>query len=318
MPTYAYMNLAGSVGKTSTVIATACVLAKQGLSVEIIDFDLQANISTVFGYPYFAGRTIVDVIREKATISDVVLPARMHLGDDPETNEPVYEEIPNISIVPTARAALKPLDFELKSMSGGMNRLRKALVQDADQRAGTQPDVRLIDCGGVENTLNEVAAIAVTADDDDTRPGAYGVITCAKPAGKELEGVPDLLEKMGTWSETYNRPVSLLSIVPTIIPVQGGAVSASERESRQYQFRVSGGYRPMLERLEDVYDDALVGGVTPPVRRNTQVDHAFTARTPLPYFKPSATQDIMADYELVTEYQQKRGLFIPRRHLRAA
>lgn len=318
MLTYAYMNLAGSVGKTSTVIATACLLARQGLSVEIIDFDLQANISTVFGYPYYQGPTIVDVIRKQATIADVVRPARFHLGDDPGSGEPVYEQIPNISVVPTARAALKPLNIELPAFSDGMTRLRKALVFDADQRAANQPDVRLIDCGGVENTLTDVAAIAVTAADDDTRPGAYGIITCAKPAGKELEGVPDLLEKMANLTDTYNRPVSLLSIVPTIVPVQGGAVGAAEKESRQYQFRVSGGYRPMLEQLEDVYGEALIGGVTPPVRRNTQVDHAFTARVPLPYFRPSATQDIMADYELVVAHQQHRGLFVPRRHLRVA
>ncbi|MEV0773618.1 ParA family protein [Nocardia salmonicida] len=316
-PTYAYVNLAGSVGKTSTVVATAYILARQGLSVEVVDFDLQAGVSTVYGYPYYDGPTIVDVIRQKASIADVARPARMLLGIDPETNEPVYEEIPNISIVPTARRALKPLNAELAS-SGAMTRLRKAFVFDADQRGDKQPDVRLIDCGGVENTLNDVAMLSVTAEDDDDRPGAYGVITCAKPAGKELEGIPDLLEKTSELSDTYNRRVTLLSIVPTIIPVQGGTPGAAEKEGRQYHFRVSGGYRPMLEQTEDVYDSALVGGVTPPVRRNTQVDHAFTARTPLPLFKPALTQDIMSDYELVVAYQRERGLFVPRRHLRAA
>ncbi|WP_225730992.1 MULTISPECIES: ParA family protein [unclassified Nocardia] len=309
MSVYAFMSMAGSTGKSASLGAFAWLLAQQGLKVRLIDFDAQANTSTVYGYPYYQGLTVGDVVREKASIGEVEVFAQRYIGVDADTNEIVYEPIPNLTVVPTYRKALTPLISELSGAK--VNRLRKALVVDADQRPEAQPDITLIDCGGTESPLLIAGALATSAFDDDDRPGAWGVITCAKPAGKEIEGIPDLIESLADWRETYNRQLELVAVVPTIIPAQGGRV-AKEDEPDRYQFRIGGGYREMLTDLEAEYADALIGGVTPPIRRTVQVDHAYSARTPLVLFKPSETRDIMDDYAVALAHLQKRGVFVPR------
>ena len=309
---YAFMSMAGSVGKTASLTTFAVILSQHlGIKVRVIDFDAQANTSTVFGYPYYRGRTVGEVVREEASIADVEVPAQLFMGFDAETDEMVYRTLPNLTVVPTYRKAVTSLIPEL--VGPKVNRLRKALVIDADQRPEDQPDITLIDCGGLETPLLTVGALATTAADDDPRPGAYGVITCAKPAGKEVEGVPDLIETLADWSESYNRPMQLLTVIPTIIPAQGGRLTKVEEEQgERWQFRVAGGYREMLIDLEEQYATALVGGVTPPVRRRSGVDHAFSARLPLAYYKPAETRDIVDDYTLGLTHLMQRGLFIPR------
>ena len=90
MPTYTVANMSGSVGKTTSVVTSAVLLAATGLRVRVIDLDPQANASTWLGYPNITGATIADVLRLDATINDIERPARVIQGYS-EEGEPVYD-----------------------------------------------------------------------------------------------------------------------------------------------------------------------------------------------------------------------------------
>ena len=131
MPTYTVANMSGSVGKTTSVVTSAVLLAATGLRVRVIDLDPQANASTWLGYPDITGTTIADVLRLDATINDIERPARIIQGYT-EDGEPVYGgaadgQIDNLTVVPAARSTLDKLMVELPAVTGGVMRLRDAL-----------------------------------------------------------------------------------------------------------------------------------------------------------------------------------------------
>lgn len=195
MSTYAFANLSGSVGKTTTVISLAIPLAASGLKVRVIDLDPQANLSTLLGYPATAGITTADVLRENATIAEAERPARVCLEIDPDTGEPVYSDgpdaaIPNLTVVPAARGSLDKVMVELSSAGlGGSLRLRDAL------ESAPRADITLIDSPGFNSALVTNALIATSVDEAGPE-GSWGLITCTKPAGKEAEGVRALLGEL--------------------------------------------------------------------------------------------------------------------------
>ncbi|EUA40985.1 cobQ/CobB/MinD/ParA nucleotide binding domain protein [Mycobacterium avium subsp. avium 2285 (R)] len=121
MSTYTVANLSGSVGKTTTVVTTAVQLAASGLRVRVVDLDPQANASTWLGYPELKGRTVADVLRKEATISDIERPARLMQFDEdgaPILSDDAEEPIENLSLVPAARLTLDKLMVELPAVTG--------------------------------------------------------------------------------------------------------------------------------------------------------------------------------------------------------
>ncbi len=184
MGTYAVATLSGSAGKTTTVTSVATRLAGDGHRVRVIDVDSQANASSWLGYPGATGKSVADVLRGSAGIHEIERPAQAYLGDD-EDDEPIYESIPNLTIVPAIRNTLDQLIVELPAVTGGVMYLRDA-VEEAEP-----VDITLIDCPGSLNILVVAAILATTVEEEDKngRSGSWGVITCTKPSGKENEEI---------------------------------------------------------------------------------------------------------------------------------
>ncbi|MEX3645991.1 MULTISPECIES: ParA family protein [Mycolicibacterium] len=280
--TYVFVSLAGSTGKTTTTVTLGTQLALGGLRVRIVDLDSQANASTWLGYEDTHGRTIADILRNDATVAEVELPGRVVNGFD-ENDEPVFGEIPNLTLVPARRSTLDRVMIELAADPGGVMRLRKALAE-ADP-----VDVTLIDCPGTMSTLVVSGILATSVSENADNPAAWGVIACAKPAYKESRGLPDLEAQLHILRETYRMDLRLLAIIPCVVPpTNSGQV-----------------YIDQMEDLRDVYGELVTGGV----RRSSVVDEAFVNATPLPLYGRNAKL-VNGDYKEVREYlAEKLGLF---------
>lgn len=285
MGIYAVANNSGSVGKTTTVVSVAVLLAQSGLRVRVIDLDPQANASTWLGHPECEGVTVADVLRARATIAAVERPARRPVGVDEETGMPEYAEdsvIEGLTVVPAVRSTLDALVVELPGVPGSVLHLQDALASAA------AVDVTLIDCPGSLNVLVTMALLATAAEGSED-VGSRGLITCVKPSGKEVEGLPALLKELHGVRRMYKEDVPLLSIVPCAMPPQGDV------------------YREQLAGLQEAFGDV----VAPAVRRRSVVDEAYTNFVPVPLYGYKA-REVTADYRAVVAHQQGMGLFSPR------
>lgn len=308
MSTTAYISMAGSTGKTVTAIATACKLAADGLDVDVVDIDLQANPTSWLGYEEWSGPTIADALRGKASLKEVRLPARYYLGRD-ANDEDVYKYLDRVRIIPASRESLSPLSVEMVSDPTLLDTLRDAFIAEAHSDPDQVADVRLLDCGGVDSPFNTLAMFATTAEEDfpGGASGLSGVITCSAPGRKEMEGLDPLITMLKRASKLYNRKFNLLSVVPTIVPTATGAPTPGEKALREYHFRPATGFHELLEVIEDEYADAAICGVTPPVRETRHVKRAFNEAIPLHFYRP--TRDVAGDYDRVVEHQKAHGLW---------
>ncbi len=280
--TYAFASLAGSTGKTTTVVSLGTQLARDGLKVRIVDLDSQANASLWLGYEDSHGKSIANILRGEASIADVELPARVIDGVT-DSGHPIFGEIDNLSLVPARRETLDTIMIELAAQQGAVLRLRKALVDAAPV------DVTLVDCPGTMSTLVVAGVLATGASENDADRGAWGVIACTKPAYKETKGIPDLERQLHLLHDTYRMELPLLAIIPCVVP--------PENAGRVY-----------LDQMEDLRD-AYGPLVTPGVRRSGIVDEAFANSTPLPLYGYRA-RPVSDDYLAVKDYlAESLGLF---------
>lgn len=280
MGTYAIAGNSGSAGKTTTVVTEAVLLAERGFTVRVIDVDPQANASTWLGHVDAPAPTVADVLRGHRSIADVERPARVILDIDEETGQPVYDDdetIPGVTVVPALRSTLDSLVVELASQPGAVLNLQDAL------RDASPVDVTLIDCPGSLNVLVTAGLLATAADDE------RGLITCVKPSGKEVEGIPALQQELANMRRIYKESIELVSVVPCAVPPQGAV------------------YEEQLAALRDWLGDR----VAPSIRRRAIVDEAYTNYVPLPLYGHRA-KDVVADYNAVIDHQLAAGLLAKR------
>jgi cellulose biosynthesis protein BcsQ len=221
-------------------------------------------------------------LRAQASIADVERPARRVAEIDPETGVPVYPEdalIDGVTVVPAVRSTLDALVVELPGVPGSVLHLQDALI-NADP-----VDITLLDCPGSLNVL-VTAGLLATAAESSPNPGSRGLITCVKPSGKEVEGIPALLSELEGVRRLYKETIPLLSIVPCAVPSQGDV------------------YREQLEGLEDAFG----AKVTPAVRRRSVVDESYTNYSP-PILYGYKAKDVTEDYKDVLAHMEGLGLF---------
>lgn len=122
----AIANQKGGVGKTTTVVNIAAGLVEQGKKVLCIDLDPQGNLSDYLGYDFTGSKTVVDILKGQAKISECIVTAK---------SEP-------IDYVP-ADISLATADMFLAQTMCREQILRKALISDD---ITSEYDYILIDC----------------------------------------------------------------------------------------------------------------------------------------------------------------------------
>ncbi|MDO5633443.1 MAG: ParA family protein [Micrococcus sp.] len=182
----AVANIAGSAGKTTTVVTLASLLAEQGRRVLVVDLDGQANASTWLGVEQPAATT-ADVLLKRSPVEDVV----------------VETSVAGVSLLP-ADEGLYGLDQQIAASPsvGSEQRLRVALRRVRDEH-----DVVLLDCPGAINSATFAALIAADA-----------VLSVVMPTVKELEGVPKLAGIVEEVVEAYGGDLSLRAVIPCAVP----------------------------------------------------------------------------------------------------
>jgi chromosome partitioning protein len=129
MKTIAIYNIKGGVGKTTTTINLACLLAKINLSVLVWDLDAQGGTSYFFSKEHFNANKTVKLFNGYISIYDVIQPAdSYHIDIIP--NDPSFSDFSIGNASPLAR-----LDF-----------LNSELVKNVLKKVSDDYDVVIIDC----------------------------------------------------------------------------------------------------------------------------------------------------------------------------
>lgn len=181
----AIANQKGGVGKTTTVVNIAAGLAEKGKKVLCIDLDPQGNLSDYLGYDFSEGSTIVDVLKNNASLSDCIVTAK---------NE-------RIDYIP-ADITLATADMFLAQTMCREQILRKAISADPKIK---EYDFILIDC---LPSLGILVTNALAAAD--------GVIVPVQVQKFALNGIVQFEDVFNLVKENINPELRLLGILETM------------------------------------------------------------------------------------------------------
>lgn len=186
MTVTAVANQKGGVGKTSTTVNLAAILARQGKRVLVIDADPQANATAITGVSLGEGQlTLHDVLTAVAT---------GQAGDGCITQAVVPSSWEGVDVVASERALAAQ---ETDAAPGREHRLRVALTGAADRW-----DHVLIDC---PPSLGTLTLAALTAADQ--------CLIVTEPRSTASDGVAGIVATLTSVQRWYNPQLSLAGIL---------------------------------------------------------------------------------------------------------
>jgi chromosome partitioning protein len=200
--TVACANQKGGVGKTTTVVNLASLLALSGDRILLIDLDPQGNATSGLGIERASlDRSTYDGLMDGVGVAELI----------------VQGTSPGVDVVPSA-IALAGAEVELAESAGRERRLRDLLVGLADQY-----DVIFIDC---PPSLGLLTVNALTAADAVLIP-----LQCEYYA---LEGLTQLLATIDLVRDHLNPRLAIDGVVMTMADKRTNLSADVEAEARRH------------------------------------------------------------------------------------
>jgi chromosome partitioning protein len=198
----AVVNQKGGVGKTTTAVNLATLLAVKGKSVLVIDVDPQGNATSGFGF---------DKNNLDKTIYDVLI------NNEPVKNALYSSGRENLSLIP-ANIQLAGAEIELVNLVS-----RETFLKRAIQELRNQFDFILMDC---PPSLGLLTVNALTAAD--------GVLVPIQSEYYALEGLTQLMETVTLIKRGLNPHLSIFGVVVTMFDARTQLAHQVANEVRRY------------------------------------------------------------------------------------
>jgi chromosome partitioning protein len=200
--TIACANQKGGVGKTTTVVNLASLLAISGDAVLLIDLDPQGNATSGLGIDRAAvERSTYDALLDGVDLADLVIQGTS----------------PGVDVIPSA-IALAGAEVELAGSTGRERRLRDGLAGVADRY-----EVIFIDC---PPSLGLLTVNALTAAD--------AVLIPLQSEYYALEGLTQLLATIDLVRDHLNPRLAIDGVILTMVDKRTNLSSQVEAEARRH------------------------------------------------------------------------------------